>query len=70
MSIADCDFCDAGPGDCWCGDEDNRVMVHELAKWLLVRGYAEERSGYGHVSADALAFALTRKYNITFKGEQ
>lgn len=36
----------------------------ELAAWLLARGYAEEFSGYGHVSADDLAEALMAEFDI------
>lgn len=36
----------------------------ELAKWLLDKGYAEERPGYGHVSAEELAEALMTQFDI------
>lgn len=36
----------------------------ELAKWLLGGGYAEEKPGYGHVSADDLAEALLGSFEI------
>lgn len=35
-----------------------------LAQWLLDNGYAEEQSGYGHVSAEDLAEALFEHYHI------
>ena len=36
----------------------------ELAKWLLDRGFAEEKPGYGHVSAEELADALLSEFTI------
>lgn len=36
----------------------------ELAAWLIENGYAEEKSGYGHVSGAELAAALTAKFEI------
>lgn len=36
----------------------------ELAKWLLDHGFAEEKSGYGHTSADELADALLSEFTI------
>lgn len=43
------------------------VRVEELVAWLLAKGYAEESSGYGHVSAQDLAEALTEKYDMLFE---
>lgn len=35
-----------------------------LAEWLLVNGFAEEKRGYGHVSAEDLAEALLETFEI------
>lgn len=40
------------------------VKHEELVAWLLERGYAEEKSGYGHVSADELAAALIETFDL------
>lgn len=34
------------------------ARVEKLARWLVERGFAEERSGYGHVDGERLAEAL------------
>ena len=45
-------------------------MSHEsLAAWLLENYFAEERSGYGHVSAEDLAEALLAEFEITVTDE-
>jgi hypothetical protein len=36
----------------------------EVVAWLLENGFAEENSGYGHVSADELAAALVEKWDL------
>ena len=36
----------------------------ELVKWLLDNGFAEEKSGYGHVSAEELAAALIDAFDV------
>lgn len=36
----------------------------ELVAWLLEKGYAEEESGFGHVSADELAEALIQRFDV------
>lgn len=36
----------------------------EVVAWLLHHGYAEELSGYGHVSADELAEALITEWDL------
>lgn len=36
----------------------------DLARWLLENGYAEEKAGYGYVTADELAVALHKEYLI------
>lgn len=38
-----------------------------LAHWLLSRGFAEEKQGYGHVTADALADALCDTFTIEWR---
>lgn len=40
------------------------VRKDELVKWLLDMGYAEEKSGFGHVSAEILAEALMARFDI------
>ena len=40
------------------------VKKHELVEWLLGNGYAEEESGYGHVSAEELAEALIDEFDL------
>lgn len=40
------------------------VRVEELSQWLLTKGFAEEKAGYGHVDADSLAQELMKKYEI------
>jgi len=40
------------------------IKQAELVKWLLDRGFAEEKSGYGHVSADELAAALIEAFDL------
>jgi hypothetical protein len=43
-------------------------VVHSsvLAKWLRVKGYAEEEPGYGHVDALTLAEELLRHFDIRY----
>jgi hypothetical protein len=38
-----------------------------LAAWLISRGYAEEHSGYGHVTGEELAEVLTEVFDIHWK---
>lgn len=40
------------------------VKLEELTNWLLAKGYAEEKPGYGHVDADTLAKALTEAFEV------
>jgi hypothetical protein len=40
------------------------MKVEELVAWLLDNGYAEEKSGYGHISAEELASALVDNYDV------
>lgn len=40
------------------------MRVDELVAWLLEKGYAEETSGYGHVSAEELAAALVDAFDV------
>jgi hypothetical protein len=40
------------------------MRIDELIAWLLERGYAEEKSGYGHVSAEELATALVETFDV------
>jgi hypothetical protein len=40
------------------------VRPELLAEWLLVNGFAEEKRGYGHVSAEDLAEALLETFEI------
>lgn len=40
------------------------MRVDELVAWLLERGYAEEASGHGHVSAEELATALVDTFDV------
>lgn len=47
-----------------------KVGHAELSRWLLVKGYAEERRGYGHVSADDLAEHLLERFDIYNAGEE
>lgn len=42
-------------------------MRDELIAWLLDEGYAEQRPGYGHVTAEDLADALLERFEITAK---
>lgn len=35
-----------------------------LVNWLLDNGYAEDKAGYGHVSAEELADALLECYEM------
>lgn len=44
------------------------IGAEELAAWLLENGFAEERRGYGHVSAEELAEALTDAFVIYREG--
>lgn len=37
---------------------------NEVVDWLLANGYAEEKPGYGHVSADELAQALIDEWDL------
>ncbi len=34
------------------------LTAEELCNWLLENGYAEDKPGYGHVTAEELADAL------------
>ena len=43
------------------------VRLELLAEWLLVNGFAEEKRGYGHVSAEDLAEALLERYEIRLR---
>lgn len=36
----------------------------EVIAWLLDNGFAEEQSGYGHVSAEELADALLARFEL------
>lgn len=45
------------------------VRVEELVAWLLEKGYAEEEPGFGHVDAQALAEALTNKFDMLFESK-
>lgn len=40
------------------------VKLEELTNWLLTKGYAEEKPGYGHVDAETLAKALIEKFDV------
>lgn len=40
------------------------MKAEEIAAWLLENGFAEEKSGYGHVSAEELATALVDKFDV------
>lgn len=40
------------------------IRLDELTAWLLDKGFAEERSGYGHVSAEELALAILEKFDV------
>lgn len=40
------------------------VRRDELVAWLLEKGYAEERPGYGHVDAETLADALIARFDV------
>lgn len=40
------------------------IRQEELVEWLLEKGYAEERPGFGHVDAEELAQELIRKFEI------
>ena len=43
-------------------------ITHEyLVQWLLDNGYAEERAGFGHVSADILSEALLSHFIMTIR---
>lgn len=42
------------------------IRVDELVAWLLAKGYAEEKAGYGHVDAQELAEALTNEFDMLF----
>lgn len=42
---------------------DYALRTH-LTHWLLVNGFAEEKRGYGHVSAEDLADALINRFEI------
>lgn len=42
-----------------------RPITHvELVKWLLDNSFAEEREGFGHVTADTLAAALIQEFDV------
>lgn len=40
------------------------VRLDELTAWLLEKGFAEEKSGYGHVSAEELATAILDRFDV------
>lgn len=40
------------------------MRVDELVAWLLAKGYAEEKPGYGHVSAEELATDLVETFDV------
>lgn len=40
------------------------IKVEELQKWLLDKGFAEEKPGYGHVDAEELAQALINDFDV------
>ena len=40
------------------------VNPTDIADWLLGNGYAEEKPGYGHVTAEELAEALHKEFLI------
>lgn len=40
------------------------VRQEEMVEWLLENGFAEEQSGFGHVSAEELAQELIKKFEI------
>lgn len=40
------------------------IRVVELEKWLLDKGFAEEKPGYGHVDAKELAEALISEFDV------
>lgn len=40
------------------------MRVDELVAWLLERGYAEDRPGYGHVDAETLANELIDSFDV------
>lgn len=43
------------------------VNKDALVQWLLLKGFAEERAGYGHVSAEELAEELVQKFVIEWR---
>lgn len=43
------------------------LTAEELAAWLLDNGYAEEKPGYGHVTAEELAEALLKQFTMVHK---
>lgn len=40
------------------------LRVEELVAWLLAKGYAEEKPGYGHVDAQTLAADLVDTFDV------
>jgi hypothetical protein len=40
------------------------VSPADIAEWLLGNGYAEERPGFGHVTAEELSEALHKEFLI------
>lgn len=40
------------------------MKVEELVAWLLEKGYAEEKAGYGHVDAETLAVDLVNTFDV------
>ena len=43
------------------------VTVRSLRDWLLLHGFAEEKRGYGHVSATDLAVAILDTFVLTLR---
>jgi hypothetical protein len=56
----------AEPADSRYGNEDGTsVEADALAAWLIKKGFAEERRGYGHIDGETLAEALLARFSLT-----